>query len=151
MNDLTAHTLRGVAVLPKQEIREWIKALETYMCAMPESLPLDTCPVKHTFAPGAYAREMALPKGILIVGKIHKHAHINVISKGRVLVLTDAGDAVLEAPCTFASNPGAKRVVYVLEDTVWTTVHVTDKTDLAEIEAEIIANEYSDIEIEGIV
>ena len=40
------------------------------------------CPVQHHFAPGAYGREMTLPAGLVVVGKIHKHAHINVISKG---------------------------------------------------------------------
>ena len=104
------------------------------------------CPVQHHFAPGAYGREMTLPAGHVVVGKIHKHAHINVISKGRVQVFTEQ-DGVLElaAPCTFVSSPGTKRVVHVLEETVWTTVHVTDKTDLAEIEREVIATDFSEV------
>ena len=104
------------------------------------------CPVQHHFAPGAYGREMTLPAGLVVVGKIHKHAHINVISKGRVQVFTEQ-DGVLElaAPCTFVSRPGTKRVVHVLEETVWTTVHVTDKTDLAEIEREVIATDFSEV------
>lgn len=104
------------------------------------------CPVKHHFAPGAYGREMTLPADHVVVGKIHKHAHINVISKGRVQVFTEQ-DGVLElaAPCTFVSSPGTKRVVHVLDETVWTTVHVTDKTDLAEIEREVIATDFSEV------
>lgn len=104
------------------------------------------CQVQHHFAPGAYGREMTLPAGLVVVGKIHKHAHINVISKGRVQVFTEQ-DGVLElaAPCTFVSSPGTKRVVHVLEETVWTTVHVTDKTDLAEIEREVIATDFSEV------
>jgi len=104
------------------------------------------CPVQHHFAPGAYGREMTLPAGLVVVGKIHKHAHINVISKGRVQVFTEQ-DGVLElaAPCTFVSSPGTKRVVHVLEETVWTTVHVTDKTDLAEIEREVITTDFSEV------
>lgn len=104
------------------------------------------CPVQHHFAPGAYGREMTLPAGHVVVGKIHKHAHINVISKGRVQVFTEQ-DGVLElaAPCTFVSSPGTKRVVHVLEETVWTTVHVTNKTDLAEIEREVIATDFSEV------
>lgn len=104
------------------------------------------CPVQHHFAPGAYGREMTLPAGLVVVGKIHKHAHINVISKGRVQVFTEQ-DGVLElaAPCTFVSSPGTKRVIHVLEEAVWTTVHVTDKTDLAEIEREVIATDFSEV------
>jgi hypothetical protein len=105
-----------------------------------------SCPVKHHFAPGAYGREMSLPAGMVVVGKIHKHAHVNVISKGRVQVFTEHdGVQELSAPCTFVSTPGTKRVVHVIEDTVWTTVHVTDKTDLAEIEREVIATDFSEV------
>ena len=106
-----------------------------------------SCPVKHHFAPGSYGREMTLPAGMVVVGKIHKHAHINVISKGRVQVFTEQdGGLELAAPCTFVSSPGTKRVVHVLEETVWTTVHVTDKTDLAEIEREVIATDFMEVE-----
>lgn len=106
-----------------------------------------SCPVKHHFAPGSYGREMTLPAGLVVVGKIHKHAHINVISKGRVQVFTEQeGVLELAAPCTFVSSPGTKRVVHVLEETVWTTVHVTDKTDLAEIEREVIATDFMEVE-----
>jgi hypothetical protein len=36
---------------------------------------------RHHFAPGQYAREIELPNGKVVVGKIHKHAHVNVVSK----------------------------------------------------------------------
>lgn len=105
----------------------------------------ESCPVKHHFAPGAYGREMFLPAGMIVVGKIHKHAHVNVISQGCVHVFTEhEGKLELRAPCTFVSSPGTKRAVHVIEDTVWTTVHVTDKTDLAEIEREVIATDFEE-------
>lgn len=105
----------------------------------------ESCPVRHHFAPGAYGRVMTLPAGLVVVGKIHKHAHINVISKGRVRVFTEQeGEQTLIAPCTFVSSPGTKRVVMVDEETVWTTVHVTDKTDLVEIEKEMISEDFQE-------
>ena len=107
-------------------------------------LQLD-CPLKHHFAPGQYAREILLPKGSLVIGKIHKHAHINVVSKGRVSVMTEYGRMDIEAPCTFVSQVGTKRAVYAHEDTIWTTVHVTDETDLLKIEDEIIAKTYDEV------
>ena len=108
--------------------REAILRLQDAIISEGRDVGPASCPVKHHFAPGAYGREMTLPAGLVVVGKIHKHAHINVISKGRVQVFTEQ-DGVLElaAPCTFVSSPGTKRVVHVLEETVWTTVHVTDK------------------------
>lgn len=104
------------------------------------------CPVKHHFAKGSYGREMFLPKGTKVVGQIHKHSHVNVISQGHVRVFTEHdGVQELVAPITFVSSPGTKRVVDVLEDTIWTTVHVTDKTDLAEIAKEVIADDFEGV------
>lgn len=127
--------------------REAILRLQDAIISEGRDVGPASCPVKHHFAPGSYGREMTLPAGLVVVGKIHKHAHINVISKGRVQVFTEQeGVLELAAPCTFVSSPGTKRVVHVLEETVWTTVHVTDKTDLAEIEREVIATDFKEVE-----
>lgn len=107
--------------------------------------PQVDCPVKHTFAPGVYAREILLPKGSVVVGKIHKHAHLNIISKGRASVMTEFGPMEIEAPHTFVSQPGTKRAVVALEDVVWTTIHLTDETDLDKIEDQIIAKDYEEL------
>jgi hypothetical protein len=44
------------------------------------------------------------------------------------------------------SPPGCKRAVATLSDTVWTTIHVTDLTDLAAIEDYVIAKSYAEYE-----
>ncbi|OTG65837.1 hypothetical protein [Acinetobacter silvestris] len=98
-------------------------------------------PVEHHFAPGNYARECFLPAGSVVIGKVHRHAHVNVISKGKVTVATSEGIRDYEAPITFISEPGTKRALIVHEDTVWTTVHPTDTQDLALIESDVIVPE----------
>jgi len=101
--------------------------------------------LKHTFDPaGAYARELLLPAGSIVVGKVHVHAHLNIVSRGYCKVWTTDGEKMIDArlkPVTFMSEPGTKRVVFSLEDTYWTTVHLTEKQDLKEIEDEIIVPE----------
>ena len=106
----------------------------------------DECPVTHHFAPGLYAREIFIPAGYVIVGKIHRHAHVNTISKGRVVVATEFGTSELVAPCTFVSVPGTKRAVVAQEDTIWTTYHPTQETDLNKIEESVIAPSFEDYE-----
>jgi hypothetical protein len=116
---------------------------------------LEDCTLKHYFSPVdekygccTYAREMFIPKGTLIIGKIHRHQHLNFISKGKVSVATEFGKKYFEAPCTFISEVGLKRAVYAEEDTIWTTVHMTKfncETDLEKIEDEVIAPSYSDL------
>ena len=116
---------------------------------------LEDCIVKHYFSPKdekygccTYAREMLIPKGTLIIGKIHRHQHLNIISKGRVTVFTEFGKKELEGPCTFISEVGLKRAVYAHEDTIWTTIHLTEhagEENLDKMENEIIAPNYQDI------
>lgn len=99
-------------------------------------------PLTHRYTDGAYSREMLIKQGMLIIGKIHKHAHFNFITKGKVAVLTEDGPMVITAPYQFSSTAGTKRVVLALEDTLWTTVHVTNETDLEKIEEHVIAPDY---------
>ena len=110
-----------------------------------KSDPDSIAPVNHYMCEGNYAREIFIPKDTCVVGKLHKHEHINVISKGRCLVVTEDGREELEAPLTFISKPGIKRAVYALEDVVWTTIHPTESKDLEQIEEEVIAKGYDEL------
>lgn len=126
--------------------RREVMRLQEMLLSRDDKLSPDTdCPVRHIFAPGAYAREITLPKGALVIGKIHRHAHLNFITRGKVRVLTESGTRELTAPCTFVSEVGTKRVVYAIEETLWTTVHVTNETDLEKIEEFVIAKNYEDL------
>ena len=104
------------------------------------NLPEVECPLQHVFAPGAYARTIFIPANSVIVGKIHKHAHLNILAQGSVIVVTEGGGIEhLTGPVTMVSPPGTKRGLRTLTDVVWTTIHLTASTDLAEIEDEVIA------------
>lgn len=108
----------------------------------------DNCPLTHSFASGMYVREIFLPAGVIVVGKIHKHDHPNFLMKGKVSVFTESGGVeVITAPKSMISPAGTKRVVYAHEDTVWVTVHKTDSQDLAEIEEETIAKTYEEVQL----
>ncbi len=111
-------------------------------------LPDVDCPLQHTFAPGVYARTIFIPAGTCIVGKIHKHQHLNILSVGEVTVVTEqGGDEELKGPMVMVSPPGTKRAVYAHTDVVWTTIHLTENTDLEQIEDEVICPTYEDYEL----
>ena len=106
----------------------------------------DLCPLKHNFADGVYVREIFIPKGMIVVGKIHKHSHPNFLMSGDVSVFTEQeGPKRIKAPCSMISPAGTKRVVFSHEDSVWITVHVTNETDLDKIEQEVIAKTYKEL------
>ena len=106
------------------------------------------CPLKHTFSDGIYVREIFIPAGMFIVGKIHKHDHPNFLLKGEVIVVTEDGTEELVGPLSMISKAGTKRALYAKTDLVWTTVHAnpTNTEDLKELEKEIIAPTYLDYE-----
>jgi len=119
-----------------------VQKLEAVILELPQ-LELE---IHHHFAPGIYARELRIPKGVVLTGYIHKTEHLNIISAG-VIEVSNLGESKhIEAPCTFVSKPGTKRAGYALQDTVWTTVHATDVTDVPELEDMLVTNDYSLVE-----
>lgn len=104
----------------------------------------------HHFSDGLYAREIRVKADTILVGKIHKTEHINVLSQGTIVVLTEDGLKELNAPCTFVSPAGTKRIGYTLSDVIWTTFHggVPETTDIAKLEELLIEKE--DISIKEI-
>lgn len=133
----------------KDEFREGIFNLQEVMFNEMTEFHVEP-EVNHYFSDGTYGREMKIKQGTVIVGKIHKHSHINVISQGIIQVWTEFDMVTYEAPITFVSKPLTKRLVKALEDTVWTTIHVTDETDLDKIESEVIADNYDGLEWGGV-
>ncbi len=93
----------------------------------------------HHFSPGEYAREIFIPAGTILTGKIHKTDHRNRIPKGVILVWNASeGTRKIEAPFEFEAKAGSRRIGFTLTDTVWITIHKTDETDLDKLEEILI-------------
>jgi hypothetical protein len=115
-----------------------VDELELFMVENYETID---CPLTHRFTPGMYIREIFMPAGSLITSKIHKTEHPFTISKGKVAVSIDGKDwEEFEAPYTGITKPGTRRILYIIEDCVWSTYHVnpSDSQDLEEIECILI-------------
>lgn len=149
MNDVTNWTslLPALPEGVKLVSREGIMAMQEILENHPVSAGWEEhFPLTHRFADNVYAREMFIPADSIIIGKIHRFGHLNVITQGRVSVLTEFGVEELQAPYTFISKPGTKRVVYAHEDTVWTTFHGTKHTDVDKVEADIICKTFAEFD-----
>jgi hypothetical protein len=145
--------LTGSAVFPSttpEEIRHKICQIELLM-GQSEGAgefvnTVDSYPLLHRYATGMYIRQITIPAGHLVIGRIHKEAHYNVITKGIVSILTEAsGLEVLAAPVSMISPAGCKRLLFTHEETEWTTTHATYLTDPDEIERQVIAPSYTAI------
>ncbi len=102
-------------------------------------LPPVDAEVVHHFSKGVYARELRLPAGAALTGKTHKHACLNIVV-GDITVwnVADGTQTRIIGHACFESPAGTHRAGLTHRPTIWTTVHVTEETDLAKIEAEVI-------------
>lgn len=128
-----------------EQMRASIMKLEAAMMAMPDQhVEFSTT---HHFAPGIYMRELFIPKGVVLTGKIHKTEHMNILSQGDITVWTEGGMKRLKASTVIKSMPGIKRVGYAHEDSVWITVHpnVTEERDTDKIEQMLIAKTFDEV------
>lgn len=110
-----------------------VERLEDVLAKFPQA----DCPVWHHFAPGLYARRMLIRKGTVLTGAVHKTEHLCIVS-GDIEVTTDEGvKRITDTQAILTSKPGAKRAGYAYEDTIWTTVHATDETNLDKLVEEL--------------
>ena len=120
--------------LPNYVSREQVERLQEQMAVMPQAELV----TEHQFSPGMYMRKLYRPAGTLIVGKVHKEPHFFLCAKGEIIAWTENGMKRLQAGDVVESKPGTKRVTLAVTDAIGITIHRTDKTDLDEIEAELI-------------
>lgn len=127
-----------LADLPAQPTYGQLKDLEMAIADNCEPAALKET---HHFADGIYGRELFIPAGTVLTGKIHRHSTLNLLIQGDITVTTPEGMKRIQAPAVFVSAPGAKKAGYAHTDTIWVNVHPTKITDLAAIEAKFIVPE----------
>lgn len=128
--------------------RNKVVRLEQEMKMLP--LDLQFSPgVKHYFGHKTYLRSMMLPAGTALVGKIHRFKQIHVLLQGEISLASDNGPIRIVAPAIFEAPPGSKRAAYAHTDTIWATVHGTEKTDPDELEEELISQSFEQFDLEN--
>lgn len=125
--------------LTKQENIGQLALRELLALEKPEQtllqMPQVECSVVHHFGPGVCIREVFMPAGTLAIGHKQKFDHLNIMLRGKVMIVKDDGSTqVLTAPMIFTSKAGRK-IGYVLEDMVWQNIYATELTDPDAVEA----------------
>lgn len=140
--------VRNIQAEQQRKARALIERLQAALKDIADTEGEVDCPLKHTFTPGLYSREVFVQAGTIVVTKLHKHEHPVFVLKGDCTVYSNDGTLKrVTAPCMMVTPAGTKRAVYVHEDTVWVTVHPNpdDETDLEKLESILIAKHYEDI------
>ena len=99
-----------------------IEAMEAMMLDQPQV----EIPVQERFINGMYAREILIPKGTLLTGRVYKAGYLDIMLSGDIAVATPQGTKRMTGTNIMEAPPGRKRAGYAFEDTRWITVHRTD-------------------------
>lgn len=109
------------SLVSKRE-NDLIDVVEVMLLEDEELEPIEF-PLTHVFIPGFYIRQIFMPSGSKLTSQIHKTRHPYVISQGK-LIIYNKGEAVeLVAPITGITNPGTRRILWIISDTIFTTFH----------------------------
>jgi quercetin dioxygenase-like cupin family protein len=122
------------AEIIQSHTQENIRQIERVMRDMPQQ----EIPVQHTFGPGFYARTITIPAGTTLVGEEHATEHIFIVSKGDITLVSDGAPVRVSAGFQAVCRPGMKRAGYAHTETVCTNIHITEKTDLDILRAQLI-------------
>ena len=105
-------------------------------------------PLKHTFADGIYIRQMDMETGSVVIGAIHNHLHVWFLLTGHLAVATEDSIEEFVAPCYVLAEPGSKRVIYAMEESIFVNVHKNPKNikDIKKLEDEIVSLTFEEYE-----
>lgn len=118
--------VKAVCAISTPERRDKLQSLELAMLQEDQV----SIPVNHMFSGGIYAREITIPKGTLLTGRIHKFDHFDIMLSGDVTVSTDSGEVKrLTGLNIMEGKAGKKRAGYAHEDTHWITFHSAEERD----------------------
>lgn len=126
-----------------QERRNKLSTLEKAML-LEDQVPID---VKHRFSGGIYAREITIPKGTLLTGRIHKFDHFDIMLSGDISVSTDTGEVKrLTGLNIMEGKAGKKRAGYAHEDTHWITFHSVEERNPEEMYEFLTCGSFEELE-----
>ena len=123
--NLIAHCWNAKSLAETAAIYQAFQVEEAIRQALKEgSLEEVELPLEHNFAGGFYIRTIYMPTGACVVGEIHKFEHYACMHYGDISIYELGKVHRWAGEKHILSRPGAKRVLYIHEDTKFSTIHV---------------------------
>ena len=117
MNKLDRMIESASGPLAAQSTRDSLMALESQLKEMPQV----EIPVIHRHSGDIYVREITIPAGVMLTGKIYFNDHFDVMVYGDITVTSDEGRQRLTGFNIFEGKKGKKRAGYAHAETRWLT------------------------------
>lgn len=84
-------------------------------------------PPREHFINGMYGREIVIPDGTMITGRVYKEGYLDIMLSGDISIATPQGMKRVTGANIMEAPPGRKRAGYAHADTHWITVHRSDQ------------------------
>jgi hypothetical protein len=111
-----------------------------------KTMPPAKLDLEHYVIPGVYCRVLHIPADTAVTGKIHLKQHISILASGELYVADGETSKHIKGPLVMIDKPGIKRFVVTVTDCTFINVLATDKTDIDEIEAECVVDNFDEFE-----
>jgi hypothetical protein len=98
------------------------------------------CQLTHKFEQGLYIRELRMPAGTLLIGRVHRYGHVCQLLEGDLILIHCKGVREgFKAPSQILTEPGYQMVVYAATDALARTVHPNprEERDIQRLEDDI--------------
>lgn len=128
------------------DVLEWRKKVTALERELFNQETIDL-PVRHLFAGGMYARELFIPKGTVLVGRVHKFDHFDIMLSGDVTVSMEDGSVRRWRGVQFrVGRVGKKRAYYAHEDARLVTIHSSEERDPEELFDLMTCSSYEELD-----
>jgi hypothetical protein len=123
--------------MEQQLIKSIDEQMDNFQIVLSNFKPVE-CPLHHVFMKGVYIRQIFMPAKTIdengeevktiVISKIHKTEHPYIITEGKVAVFNKENNflGIIKAPYLDMTKPGTRRILHIIEDTRWMTIHRLD-------------------------
>lgn len=135
MNEDPTNIIAGCCGETPEERREAIMSLEQTIEDTPELQKLKIeLPVTHHFHAEIYMRELFIPRGTILTGRIHLFDHFELLISGDLTMSTESDEPQRITGYTVIKGmAGKKRAFYAHSDSIFMTVHTSDEHEPEEM------------------
>lgn len=129
--------INGVRVTPPTQMDLMAETFKSNVGGLANHLRAmdnDTTSIVEYFASDSYVREMVIPAGTCVIGRVHKTDCINILLEGEIVIVDNDGNRKeMKAPQVFIAKAGHQKAGFAIKDTRWLNCFSCKEEQLADV------------------
>lgn len=129
--------INGVRVTPPTQMdlmSEMFKSNIGNLANHLRAMDNDTTSIIEYFASDSYVREMVIPAGTCVIGRVHKTDCINILLEGEIVIVDNDGNRKeMKSPQVFIAKAGHQKAGFAIKDTRWLNCFSCKEEQLSDV------------------